>query len=374
MFRTEPRHKDFVMQINYRRARNVFALMLDRYRAGEYPFINIDTDLPQNLVASEFRVNPLQHALHLFCCCYYMRGTVISSDAFKIMNDLHREFPWLFNEEVLMMTTQHDIQAALNTRIKWHSNQISGFWLANARTLWNEWDGDPRNIFAGQPSKRTLYKRVVGKKYRPNGQRLTNRHEGFQGFQEKMTSMLAYFLESTKLIGPTPLSAPVDFHHLRVYLATQMIEIVSNRVRYEKVKPLGIKLAEYLQREFGLSQTEYGDIIWLWSLRSCKRSPHNASRKFDRDDGREQRMPIPVVWTKNQVAAYTRTCGRCYIHDYCGYGVPAGVYYTTGVFELVRRNAPPQARIFNAVDLPYAPAPTNGVRDEFRARFEIAAE
>jgi hypothetical protein len=362
------------MHIDYRRAHEVFALMLDRYQTGQHPFVNIETDLPQNLVAPWITADPLRHARHLFAACYYMRGTVISSHAFRILNELHAEFPWLFNDEVLLFTTERDIKAALDTRIKWQSSQISSFWLRNARVLHEEWGGDPRAIFAGNPSRHTLYRRIIGQKYRHNGKHVAHRHQGFDGFQKKMASMLAYFLAATGHIEPTPLSAPVDFHHLRIYLATRMIDGVGSEVRYERVKDLGIQLAEYLQREFGLSQVEYGDIIWLWSLRSCGRAPYNQCTAIEGPNGREIRVPIPVTWSEVQVAAHTRTCGHCTLADHCTFGVPAGVYYTSGVFTLLPRTLPPQGRLFAAAALPVLLQPVRDVSDPFPARFHNAAE
>ncbi len=352
------------MYIDYQRARTVFGLMLDLYKRRAYPFINLEKDLPQNLVTAEIQSNPLSLARHLFFACHYMRGTVVSSHAFHVLNKMQEKHPWLFNEEILVLTTAGQVSDALGEHIPWHQVQVGKLWLANAHTLHREWGGDPRRIFSGSPSKKTLYKRVMGRKYK--GYR--GRCEGFGGFREKMTSMLAYFLESKNLITPTPLSAPVDFHHFRVYLATEMIRVKTDTVRYEYVKKLGIRLAEWLQREFSLSQVEYGDIVWLWSLRSCRSSPHNSSREVVLDTGQTRRIPVSITWSEGQLRSYARTCGRCYIADYCTYGVPAGPYYTTGLFHLLERQPPPQQNLFLSSELP----PTGSVIGNiFLDRFSV---
>lgn len=356
------------MYIDYSRAKEIFALMLERYQGKRYPFQNMEEDLPQHLVLAEVTADPLRLARHLFFSCHYMRGTVISSHAFRVLNDLQKESPWLFTEDILVLTTPLQVSQALGSKIKWHQEAIGKAWLQNARTLHREWKGDPRNIFRGVKSKETLYRRVMGRKYRPKE---PNRYTGFIGFQEKMTSMLAYFLEATGLIEPNPLSAPIDFHHFRVYLATGMINVTESEVRYEKVKRLGIQLAERLQRDFGLSQVEYGDVIWLWSLRSCRRSPHNRTIEVEHAESRRlTREVVPVVWSPNQIGAHERTCGRCYIADHCSFGIPAGIYYKSGVFRLIPRMSPPQGNIFAAVEIPYESLEGRRHRDEFRSRFD----
>ena len=332
------------MQIRYAHAKRVFEVMLAQYRTQAHPFRAMEKDLPQYLVLPEIRACPKRHARHLFFACHYMRGTVVSSHAFVQLNEMWRQHPWLFTEDILLMTNRQMVTDTLLSFIPWQSEQVGRLWLENAHTLDREWGNDPRNIFTVS-AKKALYRRIIGKKmFR------TSRYAGFGGFQKKMASMLAYFLAAEKLIEPTTLSAPIDFHHFRVYLATQMIEIDVEAVRYEKVRELGIRLAEYLQSEFNLSQVEYGDIVWLWSLRLCRHAPVNRTR--EQEEGSRVREIVPVTWTKAQVAQFARSCGTCAIAPYCKYGVPSGTYYTTGVFRLLLRELPPQSLLFVRDDLP----------------------
>ncbi len=356
------------MRIDYRRAKEVFALMLARYEKREYPYHNLENDLPQNLVAPWIREDPKRFARHLFFACHYMRGTIITRNAFLFLNDLHSEFPWLFTYEVLLRSPQ-EVAEVLKTKIAWEHQRVARMWLRNARILVEKWGDDPRTLFKGSPSREALYRRVMGKRHkrwtRKNGRRVLapSRYQSFAGFKEKMTSMLAYFLEATDLIEPTPLSAPVDYHHFRVYLATGMIVIEGDSVSYERIRRVGVKLAEKLQADFELSQVAYADVVWLWSVRSCRGAPHNQTKQI----GRFERELIPVVWSDAQVSAHARTCGRCTIAAHCRYGVPAGVYYTTGVFTLIDCTNPPQGALFHPTDIPVAFK--NGDRDLFRERF-----
>jgi hypothetical protein len=346
------------MHIDFERACTVFAIMLERYRRLEHPFIDLERDLPQTMVLPEIQADKLRFAQHLFFSCHYMRGTMISSLAFKLLNQMQQEVPWLFRLEEVTMVPLEEIEAALGRYIPWQKTQVSKLWQHNARLLWSAWGGDPRKIFKGATSKEDLYRRVMGEKYREfavvDGKRqlIPAQYVGFGGFREKMTSMLAYFLSATKLIPPTKLSAPVDFHHLRIYLSTRMIESDEEMVRYEDINLMGIRLAEQLQKHFKLTQVEYGDIVWLWSLRSCRASPHNASEKVELEGRSRVKQVIPVIWTPAQVRKYDSTCGLCSIAGYCDYGVPPGPYYTTGKLAKVRKvNGPPQDKLFGPEEL-----------------------
>lgn len=381
-----------MLTINHGRAQTVFGLMVERYMTRRYPFQQLEVDLPQNMVRADVQDDPYRLALHLFYSCHYMRGTVVSSHAFRVLNQLQDESPWLFQPEVVGFVSSEEVSNTLGKYIPWQKAQVGKLWRNNSRVLQTEWQGDPREIFEGVKTKEDCYRRVMGRKFKEyheeDGKRRRvhrSNHTGFGGFQEKMTSMLAYFLEATNLIKPTVLSAPVDFHHLRVYLATGMIESASRSVRYEQVKELGIELAEWLQAEFGLTQVAYGDIVWLWSLRSCRFAPQNASMEETKPDGKVVRVPVPLTWSPPQVTTYTKSCGRCAVSGHCQYAVPAGPYYTTGRFTLLKRIEPPRWQptlcILDEVPAVRRPRrqkqegtseslPAPVVQDDFLARFD----
>ena len=347
------------MRIDYKQSEKVFEVMLLRYRNREHPYINFERDLPQNMVLPEVKADPLRFARHLFFACHYMRGTMISSLAFKLLNEMQLRDPWLFEPEVVSHTEHAVLVETLGRYVSWQKDQIAELWRANAKVLLEEWKGDPRQIFCDVKTKEELYRRVMGKKYREyemvGGKKrlIKAQHQGFGGFREKMTSMLAYFLAATNLVPLSKVSAPVDFHHLRIYLATKMIVTDVDLVRYEDINQFGIKLAEWLQKKFRLSQVDYGDIIWLWSLRSCRASPHNASKKVELEGRKRVKEIVPVTWTDGQSAKWAKTCGVCAISSKCTSGVPPGTYYTTGKLAKVPKDQPPQAILFDPSELPF---------------------
>lgn len=330
-----------VGKIDRARAQEAFEPMLDLFHRGQYPYDRPGIDLPQNLVPKSIASKPLQLALFLFFACLYMRGTVVSSDAFKQLIRLWKNERWLFDPAQVMKSNPWEIGLILYGYISWRFDQIGEFWFQNSLVLLEDWDGDPRNIFKGTVDELILYDRIIGR----------NGYRGFMGFKMKMSSMLSYFLSATGLIPHNELSAPVDFHHLRVYLSTMMIVIFGSlQIRFEAVEKLGIELAKYLQAKYQLTAVEYGDVIWLWSLKLCRKAPYTKCKvtymDVETDHGlirnKKVRVPHEVDW---QLPAYRRmhdrSCGGCAIASWCKYGVPAGTYYDIGQFWLRERDEPP---------------------------------
>lgn len=328
-------------EINRDRALEAFEPMYDLYERGQYPYDRLEVDLPQNIVPKPIASKPLLFARFLFYACLYMRGTVISSDAFKQLIRLWKNEPWLFDPEQVIKSNPWEIAIVLYGYIPWRFDQIGDFWYQNSLVLLEDWDGDPRNIFAGTVDEQELYNRIIG----------LNGYRGFWGFKWKMSSMLSYFLSAVELIPFNELSAPVDFHHLRVYLSTMMLVIFGTlKIRFEAVEKLGIELAKWLQAEYGLNAVQYGDVIWLWSLKLCRKAPYTKCRVTYMDverngkivPNKKVRVPHEVDWDN---PAYhrlqERSCGGCAIAKWCKYGIPAGTYYDIGQFWLRERDEPP---------------------------------
>lgn len=344
------------MHIDKPRARKVFALMLAQYQARQHPFLSLQTDRPQHHVPASLSEDPLQLARFLFYLCLYMRGGIDSVHAAKQLSLVYGQHPWLFTSEVLVLG-EEDIAATVAPYIPLFRERIGRFWLHNARVLWERYDGDPRLIFDGVKSAPESYYRTMGVRYRPstiNQQRSTGElllrvdgataYQGFRGFREKMTSMIAYYLFDMKLIKESPpLSAPIDYHHLRMNLQTGMIVVAGTKpIRYEQLVPIGIELALYLQQHFKLPMHEYGDIVWLWSKILCGQAPQNRSVVVTDNPVRVTRAPAVLTWDEADREAFAKSCGECAVREECRFSVPSGEYYTQGQIRLIPRRDPPK--------------------------------
>lgn len=358
------------MHIDKKRARAVLAAMRARYEAREFPYLDTAANLPQSYVPEAVKAEPASWARFFFYLCLYMRGGYDSVEAAKRLALAYTEHPGLFDERVLDKS-ESDIQRIVSGYIPIFRKVIGRFWLHNSQVLWKYWGGDPRRLFLGAVDHHELYYRLMGGRYRPTALALeagqvgqfpglsagsihdTYTYRGFLGYGQKMTSMLGYYLHVVGLLAKEPsLSAPVDFHHVRVYLQTGILRVEPGMMlRYEHLVPYGIAVAEYLQRTSGLPMHVYGDIMWLWSRDLCSVAPHNRSEEETLPNGRVVRRSVVPTWDQKDRNAYAKSCGVCAIARFCKVATPSGPYYTDGHFHIVARNPPEVEQLLLHPDL-----------------------
>ncbi|MBP9669487.1 MAG: hypothetical protein KBE09_04320 [Candidatus Pacebacteria bacterium] len=324
-------------RIRMRRATLVVQTAVNAYRARAYPYQNIQ--LPQNMLTPAILADARTAALILFYSCHYMRGTIKSDYAMRKIVELHAQFPDFFDPHRAMQLPFETVRERLYAMIPYKSGEITRSWIENSRRLALHWHSDPRTIFSVARSKSDLYRYVTNRTTVRLEDRTGNLNEdGFMGFQKKMANMLAYFLESCALVKPFPVETvpPVDFHHLRILIATQSIVVPDKtQARYEEVRPVGEHVYAVLMKRHNIGMLELGDALWLLSSRLCSESPVTETR-----DGEL----MGVDWDNPEVRSrYARTCGSCPLQQYCTIAVQANVYYQKGYFELTRvRPQPPK--------------------------------
>lgn len=353
---------------DYRRTKEVLRRLIPALRTKSIPYWKRETSVPQSLIPKNITDNPLLHALQHFFNCFYMRGAIKSDMAIQKLVEMQKIYPELFIPREAARMKLASLAEILTRYVNYHVQQIAGFWIRNSTHLQNAWGGDPRNIFHDIPSASEVRRRFI---FNANAAR--PRHRGFEGVQEKMTSMHVYFLEATALIPPIKIAPPVDFHILRVMLATRMIRVSkAHGVRYEQAVPFGVKLLErYLEEGNEGTMVEVGDALWLLSRELCRRAPGNTSTVLERGrqpamngekfflftdeeapvmtdrlpdlpSGRKRRLYFPVVDFGNgkTFSSFWNSCGVCPVRSLCAFNVPSSSYYVTGKFTLRPRQEP----------------------------------
>ncbi len=324
-------------RIKMRRATRVVQTAVQAYRQRAYPYQNIL--LPQDMLPKSLRADKGTAALILFYSCHYMRGTIKSGYAMRKIVGLHAQSPEFFDPHHAMQLPYEEVRKRLHDMIPYKSEQIARSWIENSRRLVLHWHGDPRIIFSVARKQDDLYRYVTNRvTVRLPGRTGNLNEDGFMGFQKKMANMLAYFLESCRLVEPFPQETvpPVDFHHLRILIATQSIHVPGRtQARYEELRPIGEHVYKVLMKRHNIGMRELGDALWLLSSRLCSESPVTETR-----DGEL----MGVDWDNPEVRTrYVRTCGSCPLQQYCTIAVQANVYYQKGYFELTHvRPQPPQ--------------------------------
>jgi hypothetical protein len=128
-------------------------------------------------------------------------------------------------------------------------------WQRNLEILL-AWGGDILEVYRGCRTETEVRARVMNKlKYD-----LPLRGRDFYMFQEKMCSLLAYFLMAAELIPTIGISPPIDFHHMRVMVGTGMIDLPVGSYRPRQVAAAGDRIGQaYLNRFRRMDPVKFAD-------------------------------------------------------------------------------------------------------------------
>ncbi|MDB5160078.1 MAG: hypothetical protein JWO99_341 [Candidatus Saccharibacteria bacterium] len=281
------------------------------------------------------------HAMFLFNVCYYMRGGIKSNDAVKRMSAVYDDHPALFDPEYVRgLSMSEDMEGILNQEIqgvlKAHGlgfqATVAGQWIENSWRM-KEYEDDPRNIFNGVTTYEQSQELIQNKK-----------NKGFIGFQEKMTSMIIYYLMDEDLIEPFNFPIPVDLHVMRVSIANEMVgfsDSEGNPLPYgtnlftkETLAALRGLYLDYAE-ERNVNPLRLCDAVWMLSESSCGRHPGNTTieplgRKIR--NGRKTYLIPKLVDVENpgQQKAYAESCAICPVQDTCEFNIPGTQYYVGG--------------------------------------------
>lgn len=331
------------MKVHKRKAFEIFDRLLGMYLRKEYPFNLPGAVLPQRngYIPEEARQDKRKYALFLFAACYWMRGGIKSDTAFQQLGTFYRQDPGSFlpeNAEALSAAVLADKLKAIG--LGYNVKEISGFWKENLSKLDRKWKGDPCNLFAGISTYEEACDRIQN-----------NKSNGFGGFQEKMVSMLTYFLMDAGLVDPWNFPVPVDFHVIRIVFANEILvagkdEMNGSGLYIKKNLDAIRRLVMDYCRERDVDPLLLADALWLYSQLQCSRHPGNQSNVGGRHGRMTKLWPIKR-WSEAQTKAYEETCGVCPLRRTCRWCVPSAEYYIRGRIILrERRDSPPQGNLF----------------------------
>lgn len=295
------------VQIDWPRAELVCGQLLTALRAKTFPY-GETWALPQTFIPERIKSDSLLHARFLFYTCHYMRGTIKSDHAVRRLVTLWKTHPEFFDP--LYVSSLNSIETLfeeLDRLIGYKTKEIAPFWKENSRRLATHWGGDPRRIFDSVTNAEEMYRVLTNKA----AKKVVHEHEqGFFGFQKKMASMLAYFLMEAGLVAPFTASPPVDFHLVRVLLATRVLTVSDmgvRKLRYDHLTPKGIEVLERYGHEHNENLVELGNALWMLSVVLCSQAPGNGSSGRRKGVHGKKIYPkrVDVLWSNPQhVTAY----------------------------------------------------------------------
>jgi len=330
------------------RVDEVLGKLVTAHAANEFPYHLDTTRVPQDPrhMPEKLPLGDVEHAMFLWTVCYYMRGGIKSVDAFRRLASMYDREPGLFNAD----EARHAAPAHIAQLLKRHGlgfqDSISKLWVTNAQRMQDRWDGNPLNIYKEVETYDDAVARIAnhkGKKRR-HGQD----YEGFIGFQEKMVSMITYYLTQQNMVEYFDFPLPVDLHVLRVTLANEMITFDG----YDEGENLLSEELLFAMRQLyhnyavanKVSTIDLCDSVWLLSESLCGMQPGNITLE---PNGRKKRqgrstllIPGPIDFNnETQRRDYDRSCGNCPINDTCEWNIPSKPYYIGGVVYLRGRRA-----------------------------------
>lgn len=317
--------------IDYEHAYGVLDTLMDAYEHNAPPY-NLDrARLPHDSrhMPETLERGSVDHAMFMFNVCYYMRGGIKSNDAVKRMSRVYDSHKELFDCKSVQDFSSSQIEEILKSNGLGFQKTVAKQWIENSRRMLEQYDGDPRNIFDGVKSYTESQKLIQN----------DGKGNGFYGFQEKMTSMIIYYLADEGLIDPFMFPIPVDLHVMRVSIANEMIKFGdvpygTNLFTDETLRALRTLYFDYAY-DNNVDPLRLCDAVWMLSESSCGRHPGNTTIEPLGRKNRNGRSTylIPKVVDINdpvQQKAYEESCRTCPIQETCEFNIPGTQYYVGG--------------------------------------------
>jgi len=318
------------------RVSTVLGRLVCAFENNEFPYNLDSTRVPQDHrhMPETLELGTREHAMFLWTVCYYMRGGIKSNDAVIRLASMYDARPELFVAKTAKDTNPSDIAAELSANGLGFQQTVSNAWVTNAERLYELYDGDPRKIFEGVDSYERSLELIKNQ----------GKKGGFVGFQEKMVSMIIYYLADEGLIEEFEFPLPVDIHVLRVSIANELVRFKGydddeNVFSSELLRVVRELYLDYA-REHDVNMLRLCDAVWLLSQSICGVQPGNITLEPEGRKSRNGRstklVPLPInINNEDQRIAYQHSCGQCPVQETCAWNVPGKIYYVQG--ELKRR-------------------------------------
>lgn len=281
------------MTINRPVIRTFFKTMLEAYakRTGRFALIHHKTDGPQHkyvpgqdkddvtqavMFGTKERPPKMvlgspEHLVYLFL----VTPTDHLQDSDKLYANhirIYADHPWVYSKEVLRLSAQELAKLFKDYHIGIH-NENARFFLNNAKTLYEEFDGDPVEIFrsCGATVDQVLM-------WREKQERETGRNP-LLGYEHKITSLYLLYLAE---FGALPF--PRDAFAVDVHVIFQLYQ-VGGFTLHERMD--NTMIAQILREEIcavceeeGYDKVDLSNVVWLNGSKGCKRCSENAAAKF----------------------------------------------------------------------------------------------
>lgn len=357
---------------NEDRALEVFTLLCDQWEQKSWLFKDIVLPEDQFSVWMDGVDNKLR-AHWLFIAALPQRGGVMAEDPFTPLWALFQNNQGLYKPEQFLDEKKWTLRKIINAinrvspligklkpagekqahALGYKLEQHASAWKHNMAMVANRFDSNILNLF------KEVEHVPEELRFEAAFELIDNkiREDGIIGMRRKIFSLFIIWLQKEKLISDFPCPIPVDFHALRVLLATGIIALKDPKVvtglddgtekhlkalmgsEYKRVSD-GIitDIAQWTNQflyRHRLSHLNLNPALWVLSRELCAAHPQNTAYKnnslylFPKDF--ENGFKALGIKTSKSL------CGFCPIKDYCDYAVPSKTYYKAGSLVKIER-------------------------------------
>lgn len=347
------------------RALEVFTLLCDHWRNQTWLFENIV--LPEDQFTEWMDgVSPELKSHWLYISALPQRGGVMAEDPFTPLWALFKTHQGLYRPEEFLKPKKWTVKKITNAIMEvspsigkskstgekqahalgYKLEQHAAAWKHNMTLVANRFDCDVRNLFA------RFEHLPVEDRFEATFREIDNkvRTDGIIGMRRKIFSLFVIWMQKDGLIENFPCPVPVDFHALRVLLATNIITLKDTKIvqgldngtekhltalmgqEYKRIQEPIINDIAMWTNEFlfrtGLSHIDLNPALWVLSRELCAAHPQNTAYK----DNTLYLFPEDFKGNlkDKKIAVSKSLCGVCPLEHLCDYAVPSKPYYKAG--------------------------------------------
>lgn len=286
--------KDAPMVPNFKKTKEVIDTLVPLLEQNEFPY-NQDRFMlpedPEHMPKIPFK-DPQEEANFYLTACLWMRRT----DSNKAMRDLGEAFDNTreferdpFDPEIIATMTPQEVADIFGKypQLRMMNNNAPGL-IHNMRFLNARFDGDIRNVAAGTGDFDEMMLRLKNSPHQADPSLyIPEFGDGMYGFQDKMGSMLVYYLSEAGLIPPIDYPPPIDQHLAKLTTGTGCVA-VAHEFRNENY------MTDYLQKivrdlyydisiTHRISTNAIAKALWLLGSKNCSQSPATFTKVITRD-------------------------------------------------------------------------------------------
>lgn len=357
---------------NEERALKIFSILCKHWREKTWLFKDIV--LPEDQFGFWMEgVTPEVRAHWLFVAALPQRGGVMAEDPFTPLWALYKKYPGMYDPMQFVdpkKWTVRKIRNAINRvspligkskpagekqahALGYKLDQHAAAWKHNMTMIANRFDCNILNLFKQvenlpkQDQFEAAFALIDNK----------TQDDGIVGMRRKIFSLFIIWLQKENLIDDFPCPIPVDFHALRVLLATDIITLKDLKTvtglddgtekhlkalmgfKYKRVSD-GIitDIAQWTNQflyRHGLSHLDLNPALWVLSRELCASHPQNTAYKgntlYLQPKDFENGIKLHGIKTSKSL------CGFCPVQKYCEYAVPSKTYYKAGSLVKIER-------------------------------------